>query len=189
MAEITALIDANVFYAMATTDIVLETAKSGLFRARWTDAIHDEWMENLLRNNPSLVRDRLVKRRAAMNNAIRDCLVTGYEPMIPTLSLPDRKDRHVFAAAIVGGCDAIVTFNLRHFPTRALAPLGIAAVHPDTFLVERFDANEGAFLGCVKKCRERLMNPPRIVDDHLARLAKVGLPVLASRLDQHKGLL
>lgn len=189
MAEITVLIDANVLYAMATTDIVIETAKAGLFRARWTAAIHDEWMENLLRNNPSLTRDLLVRRRTAMDAAIRDALVTGFEPTIATLTLPDPKDCHVLAAAIVGRCDVIVTFNLRHFPSSVLSPLGISAVHPDTFLVERLDADEGAFLSCVKRLRERLKNPPRTVDEHLARMAKVGLTVLANRLEQHKRLL
>lgn len=189
MAEITALIDANVLYTMATTDIVIETAKAGLFRAHWTDAIHDEWMENLLRKTPSLTRDGLVKRRSAMNAAIRNALVTGYESTVPTLTLPDPNDCHVLAAAIVGRCDVIVTFNLRHFPASALSPLGISAVHPDTFLVERLDADEGTFLSCVKRLRERLKNPPRTVDEHLARMAKVGLTVLANRLEQHKRLL
>ena len=50
----------------------LETAKAGLLRARWTDAIHDEWMENLPRNTPPLTRDRLAKRRNAMDAVIRD---------------------------------------------------------------------------------------------------------------------
>ena len=189
MAEIAALIDANVFYAMASTDIILESAKAGLFRARWTDAIHDEWMESLLRNNPLLARDLLAKRRLAMDSAVRDSLVTGYEATIPTLSLPDPKDRHVLAAAIVGRCDVIVTFNQRDFPASVLSPLGISSIHPDTFLVERLDADQGAFLGCVKRCRERLKSPPREIDDHLARLAKVGLTVLASRLQQHRRLL
>ena len=53
MSEITALIDANVFYAMSTTDIIMETAKAGHFRARWSDDIHDEWTRNLLKNDPS----------------------------------------------------------------------------------------------------------------------------------------
>lgn len=42
MAELTALIDANVFYGMTTTDIVMEVARAGLFRAPWTDQIHEE---------------------------------------------------------------------------------------------------------------------------------------------------
>jgi len=36
-----------------------------------------------------------------MDKATRDSLVTGYEALIDTLSLPDPDDRHVLAAAIV----------------------------------------------------------------------------------------
>ena len=52
-----------------------------------------------------------------------DCLVTGYEPLIPTLALPDPDDRHVLAAAIHGGAGLIVTFNLGDFPASVLGPL------------------------------------------------------------------
>jgi hypothetical protein len=50
-----------------------------------------------------------------MDRATRDCLVTGYEKLIPAVELPDPNDRHVLAAAIVGRCDAIVSRNLKHF--------------------------------------------------------------------------
>ena len=46
-----------------------------------------------------------------MNEAVRDCLVTGYEDLIASLSLPDPDGRHVLAAAIRGGADVIVTYN------------------------------------------------------------------------------
>jgi hypothetical protein len=189
VAEITALIDANVFYAMSTTDIIMETAKAGHFRARWSDDIHDEWTRNLLKNDPSRTSQALLRRRRAMDATIRDALVTGYDALIPTLSLPDPGDRHVLAAAIVGRCDAIVTLNLRHFPAQDLAAHNIAIVHPDTFLVERFQADNTAFLGCVRTCRERMKNPPRTVDEHLDRMLKAGLPLLVGALSQHKGLL
>jgi predicted nucleic acid-binding protein len=47
-----------------------------------------------------------------MNEAVRDCLVTGHEALIATLSLPDPDDRHVLAAAIHAGAEVIVTCNL-----------------------------------------------------------------------------
>jgi len=34
-----------------------------------------------------------------MDLATRDCLIAGYEPLIPSLILPDPDDRHVLAAA------------------------------------------------------------------------------------------
>ena len=51
----------------------------------------------------------------------------------------DPKDRHVLAAAIVGRARVIVTNNLRHFPTTALAPHALEAQSPDTFLADLVD--------------------------------------------------
>ncbi|WP_354002110.1 PIN domain-containing protein [Pseudotabrizicola sediminis] len=58
-----------------------------------------------------------------MDRATRDCLVTGYEALMPALTLPDADDRHVLAAAIVGRCDAIVTQNLKDFPPEGTCAL------------------------------------------------------------------
>jgi hypothetical protein len=43
-----------------------------------------------------------------MNEAVRDCLVTGYEGLIHTVDLPDPDDRHVLAAAIHADARAII---------------------------------------------------------------------------------
>ena len=64
----------------------------------------------------------LERTRDPMDKATRDSLVSGYEPLIAALSLPDPDDRHVLAAAIAGRCDVIVTQNLEDFPDAALAP-------------------------------------------------------------------
>jgi len=50
-----------------------------------------------------------------MNQAVPDALVTGYEPLISNLELPDAYDKHVLAAAIRAGAQAIITFNLKDF--------------------------------------------------------------------------
>lgn len=44
-----------------------------------------------------------------MNDAVRDCLVAGYEDLIDSLTLPDPDDRHVLAAAIRAGAGVVVT--------------------------------------------------------------------------------
>jgi hypothetical protein len=62
-----------------------------------------------------------------MQRAIPDAFVTGYAALIPSLSLPDRNDRHVLAAAITAAADVIVTFNIKDFPPEALAPYGLVA--------------------------------------------------------------
>jgi hypothetical protein len=66
-----------------------------------------------------------------MNAHVRDCLVTDFEDLIESLTLPDSDDRHVLAAAIRGKADLIVTFNLSDFPADVLAQFQIEAQHPE----------------------------------------------------------
>ena len=91
-----------------------------------------------------------------MNQATRDCLVTGYEMLIPSLDLPDPYDRHVLAAAIVGRCDVIVTQNLKDFPEEALKPYDIETPHPDGFLSNHLALEPGLFCSALRKVRARL---------------------------------
>lgn len=171
----TAIYDACVLYPAPLRDLLMRLAQTYLFHARWTDAIHDEWIEALLRSRPELA-GRLSRTRELMNEAVRDCLVTDYEHPIPTLSLPDPKDRHVLAAAIHARAETIVTFNLKDFPTRILADYSIEAKHPDDFVVELLVRNEVAVCEAVRRQRQGLTIKPQSVDDLLATLVRVGLP-------------
>lgn len=92
--------DANVFYSIVTTDLILSLGVAELVRPRWTVQIHDEWMRNLLVNRPDLDPAKIARRRQHMDDAIDDCVIAGYEELIPQLHLPDSDDRHVGAAAI-----------------------------------------------------------------------------------------
>src|SRR5712692_2845699 len=100
-------------------------------------------MRNVLQNNPRLSAERLARTRTLMNEAVRDCLVTGYEDLIASLSLPDPDDRHVLAAAIRANADVIITYNLTDFPAETLARFDIEALHPDDFLVCLLDLAPG----------------------------------------------
>jgi hypothetical protein len=51
-------------------------------------------------------------QRNAMDERAGDAVVTGYEDLVDTLTLPDPDARHVLAAAIVGQDEVIVTRNL-----------------------------------------------------------------------------
>ncbi len=63
--------------------------------------------------------------------------ISGYESLIPKMT-NDEKDRHVAAAAAYSEASIIVTLNLRHFKPEHLAPWGILAQHPQSFLSEVF---------------------------------------------------
>lgn len=95
-----------------------------------------------------------------MNEAVRDCLVTGYEGLIDTVDLPDPDDRHVLAAAIHAVAHAIITYNLKDFPARALSRCGIESIHPDEFLSSLIATAPGSICSVIKRQRESLSRPP-----------------------------
>ena len=133
------LYDACVLYPAPLRDLLVRLALADLFQARWTAEIHDEWTRNVRANRPDISPASLVRCRELMDQHVPDCLVTGYESLIPTLSLPDPDDRHVLAAAIHGRAGLIVTFNLKDFPSSVLEPYGVQAIHPDEFVVRFLD--------------------------------------------------
>jgi hypothetical protein len=183
------LLDANGLYPAPMRDIFLQLAAMGLFHAKWTSDIHREWIEALLRNEPHRDRKVLERTRSLMDQSVRDCLVTGYEALIPQIALPDPDDRHVLAAAIVGRCDMVITRNLRHFPVSAMASYSIEVQHPDAFLSKHLEFAPGVFCGAIRKVRARLKNPPFSIDDYLANLKQVGLVAVASELKQFAELI
>ena len=130
MAGFTAFYDANVLYPAELRNLLMHLALTGLFRAKWSADVHEEWICSLLQKRPDLTRDKLERTRMLMDKHAVDALVTGYEDLIPGLQLPDKQDRHVLAAAIRCHANVIVTMNLRDFPSDVLAPLGMEAQHP-----------------------------------------------------------
>ena len=118
MNGFTVLVDACVLYPAPQRDLIMHLALADLFRAKWTEEIHAEWIRGVLANRTDLTHEQLNRTRDLMNTHVRDCLVTGYEPLIGGLSLPDPDDRHVLAAAIRSQADLILTFNLKDFPAK-----------------------------------------------------------------------
>lgn len=189
MSQYTVLFDANVLYPAPMRDALMQLAVTDLFKAKWTAYIHREWIDALLRNEPHRDRAALERNRDLMDRATRDCLVTGYEALVPTLTLPDPDDRHVLATAIVGRCDAIVTQNLKDFPPEALAPFGIEPQHPDDFFRNQLTLALGLVCSGLRKVRARLRNPPKSVEEYLPILTQQGLVATVADLEQFADLL
>lgn len=184
MSRLTVLYDSCVLYPAPLRDLLVRLARTDLFRARWTDAIHDEWLGNLLQARPDLSAAQLERTRQLMNAAVRDCLVTGYEARIANLTLPDPNDRHVLAAAIEAQAQIIVTFNLRDFPANQLEPFGIVAQHPDDFLLRVIALNPLTVRETVEVHQQALKNPPKPPADYLETLLKQGLPKATAVLEK-----
>jgi hypothetical protein len=174
--------DACVLYPAPLRDLLVRLARTGLFRAKWTDQIHEEWVRNVLKNRPDLGAERLARTRQLMDDHVRDCKVTGHMHLVPSLVLPDENDRHVLAAAIKAGAQAILTFNRRDFPPEVLNPLGIEPQHPDEFVMHLIDLNAGRVCEVLKAQRASLKKPPMAVDAFLDMLERQQLPMSVERL-------
>jgi predicted nucleic acid-binding protein len=188
-AGYTALYDACVLYPAPLRDLLMQLAMLDLFRAKWSNAIHDEWITAVLRERKDLKRAQLERTRNLMNAHARDCLVEDFEALIPALELPDPDDRHVLAAAIRGRADVIVTYNLADFPPAALAPYAIEAQHPDEFLGHLADLCPEAVCFAAKCIRARLKNPVLSPDDYLDALVRQRLPQTVAFLRENRRLI
>ena len=181
-SNFTVVYDACVMYPAPLRSLLMYLALTDMFRARWSDLIHDEWIRNLLEKRPDLKEENLNRTRKLMNKHVRGCLVTGFEPLITAIELPDPNDRHVVAVAIHTRAEAIITFNLKDFPEEALEQFNLKAIHPDEFIMDLMDLNIGAVIEAVRNHRNGLKNPPFTADAYLDCLLKQQLPQSASRL-------
>jgi hypothetical protein len=94
---------------------ILDLREHDLFAVRWSDAIFEEVKRSLVRRG--MPPEKIEARLGTMDEAFPDASIAGFEYLISDLSLPDAEDRHVLAAAIVGGAKQIVTNNIKDFPS------------------------------------------------------------------------
>jgi predicted nucleic acid-binding protein len=185
VAAFTAFYDANVLYPAELRNLLMHLALTGLFRAKWSADVHEEWISILLKKRPDLTRDKLERTRMLMDKHAVDALVTDYEDLIPGLHLPDPDDRHVLAAAIRGHADVIVTMNLWDFPSDIVGSFGIEVQHPDEFIVRLLDLAPGAVLAAAQNHRQSLKNPPKTSAEYLETLERQGLTQTVSVLREY----
>ncbi len=157
-------------------------AVHGLIRPKWSEQIHEEWMRNVLKDRPDLTPKQLERTRRLMDEHGGDCLVTGHEQHIADLTLPDLNDRHVVAAGIEAGADAIITWNLGDFPTAVIEGYGIEVRTPDQLVCALLDASATEVLAAMRQHRKSLKNPPKNPEEYLETLALQGLKQSVERL-------
>ena len=185
MASLIVFYDANVLYPAELRNFLMHLALIGVFGARWSREVHEEWIENLLANRPDLSREKLERTRELMDKAAPHALVTGYKHLIPKLELPDPDDRHVLAAAIHSGASIIVTRNLADFPAGTLAQFGIEAQHPDDFILDLLNLAPGLVVEAAENHRGSLKNPPKTIGEYLDSLERQRLTQTVAELRRH----
>ena len=185
MAALVALYDACVLHAEPLRDFLVQLAMTDVVRAHWTEEIHREWQESVLRRRPDIDPAKVKRVRELMDLANPDGLVADYERLIDTLLLPDADDRHVLAAAVHCGASFIVTANLRDFPTSVTRPHGIIAIHPDDFLAMVSQLAPRDVIETARFCRARRRRPPSNPAEYVELLGLQGMTNTATFLSEH----
>lgn len=182
MAHFVVVLDANVLYCIAVTDLMATMATRRLFRPHWSPQILDEVTRNLNRR-PDLNSAAVARRIEHLNRALPDALVQVPASLIEAMPI-NETDRHVLALAVHVGAQAVVTDNLRDFPLDLLdllAEFGVDALSPGAFTLAQIDVNRDAVAACITGMAARRRNPPmtsREVVDALSRF----LPESMARL-------
>lgn len=179
MARYAAVLDACVLVPIALADTLLRIAERELYRPLWSDRILAEAADAVFEVHPDISAEQVGKRFAAMDKTFEDARVEGWEGLEATVALPDPDDRHVVAAALRGRADAIITTNVRHYPTDTLEPLGIEVIHPDNFLLDQLDLVPRTVLDALREQAANTRHPHLTPIDLVARLARAGVPGFA----------
>ncbi|MGO1543406.1 MAG: PIN domain-containing protein [Gulosibacter sp.] len=168
-----AFFDTNVLYGALLNDFILELADRGLFRPLWSKDVLFELSKNLVKNGeePTLVE----KRVGTLERYFQDAMVSGYDDLVPTMT-NSQKDRHVLAAAVRGGAEVLVTFNLTDFPEASVQPFDLDVVHPDDFLLDQLDLYHAPTLRTLVELVNGYDSPAMTLDDFLLALTRAGVP-------------
>jgi len=137
--EYSVVLDACVLVPMALCDCLLRLAEEpALYRPLWSEQILEEVATSLrkdLGRTPGEIAYRLQEMRLAFPEAmvaVPSELLKGVE------CIPDPKDRHVLAAAVMARANAIVTQNTKHFPADCLAKFQVLRQTADEFLIHQY---------------------------------------------------
>jgi hypothetical protein len=134
------MIDACVLYPTVMREVILGCAHRGLFEARWSPRILEEWA----RAAAKLGADQEVWARgeiASLSAQFPQALVKYDATIERQYWLPDPADIHVLTAAVVGSCDGILTMNAKDFPKNILGDEALLRWDPDGFMRDLLQGN------------------------------------------------
>ena len=149
-----AVLDAHVLFPTILREILTDLAQAGLYDALWSDRILEESERAAARIGPdagSVAGAEIALLRLRFPQAVQ--ADDGQRAI--DLDFPDPADRHVVEAALAGRACLIVTANLRDFPQRMMAALGLRAIHPDAFLLDLHRTDPQAVLRALHAARDR----------------------------------
>lgn len=180
MTRYSAFLDACALVPLSLADTLLRLAEAGLYRPLWSERVLDEMVDAIGTVHPELASGQPRSRANAMQSAFEDACVTGWESMEDSISLPDRNDRHVVAAAVRGRADTLVTFNLQDFPRTALKSMDLEVQHPDEFLLNQLDLEPDLTIRTLQLQAAATQRPTVSMKQLLLHLQQCNVPKFAA---------
>jgi predicted nucleic acid-binding protein len=176
------LLDTCVLYPAYLRDTLLRLAEVELFSPLWSAAIFEELRRNLIDIGLGDVAvDRMLAR---MSETFEDANVARYEHLVESMTC-DPKDRHVLAAAVHGHAEALVTLNVRDFPSESVRPHQVKVRSPDDFLLDLFDLAPGVVLRTLNRQAASHKREPKTVNGLLNAVNRAGTPRFADEIRRH----
>lgn len=179
-----AFLDTCALYSSTLRDTLLRIAEAGAFRPLWSANVLAE-LKSVLEREAHLDPAKASRLVYQMQQAFPTAEVVDYRGLVDAMTCHP-KDRHVLAAAVAGGAQVVVTFNLKDFPALSIDPHDIGVVHPDAFLLDQLDLYPGrvgrALVGQLTAARR----PPLTMSQLLGRLARAGAADFADEVRRHE---
>lgn len=179
-----AFLDTCVLFSSTLTDTVLRIAEEDAFGPQWSAGVLTE-LQTVLVREAGVEPERAARRIAHMRAAFPGAEVHGYESLIASMTC-DSKDRHVLAAAVAGGAEVLVTFNVKDFPSYSVLPHGVSAVSPDSFLLDQLDLHPARVGRALVGQMTEAKRPPLTMGQLLGRLTRAGVPAFAEEARRHE---
>lgn len=169
------MLDACILYPTVMREMLMGAAAAGAFTPLWSDKVLAEWRHAAARHSHEANGIAGIEI-AMLKSKYPAALVALDEDLVETLSLPDRNDRHVLAAAITGQADFLMTKNLKDFPTKVLARHDIIRREPDGFLLECAEGDEIDMLAVAREVQKRAVRASGRPQPIRQLLKRTGLP-------------
>jgi len=162
-------LDANVIRGQLTTDILMSLAAKKAIDPRWSHKVIDE----ARRHRPDGVSEEEINYRfRAMNRAIPEGVVIGFEHRMPAMRVRDENDRHVLAAAVHSNCATLVTQNDRDFDPPESGRNHISVERLSVFLTRKLDEEPRRTLAGLRSMVERNTRSPRTMPELIDTMAR-----------------
>ncbi|HVA27924.1 MAG TPA: PIN domain-containing protein [Candidatus Baltobacteraceae bacterium] len=182
-ARFRVFLDTCVIFPQTLRDVLLTAAEHDLYFPLWSADVLDEMERNLVENR-ALTQQQTAHLREEMISAFPDSTVSGYQPLIASMTNHEG-DRHVLAAAVRGNAEVIVTENLRHFPTAACEPYEIRPCSVDDFLSDLLSVDHERVCDVLRSIERDRRNLP-LAD--LVRVIGIVAPQFQRGVSFHLGI-